>query len=96
MSSLKSEIKNIFSHINSDTAIEAVIIEDNKYKVGDTLNFKNLDTFSDALLPQFKEGNFKITGGGDREFYIASENCNLDFTFQIYTFEYDKEIDLGV
>ena len=96
MSSLKLEIKNMFSHINSDTAIEVVILEDNKYKVGDTLKFENLDVFADTLLPQFKKGNFTVTGGDDKEFYITSKDYVLDFTFQVFISEFDEEIDLGV
>jgi hypothetical protein len=90
----KSKIKNFFSHIDNDMAIEVVILEDNKYKIGNTLKFPNLDFFADIMSSEMKKGDFVISGGDDREFYIS--NGDLEYTFQVRIFEFDDSIDLEV
>jgi hypothetical protein len=95
--SLKKDIINCFENIESNhTPIEVVILENNKFKFGETLQFSSLNDFADSLLADFEKGKYHFSGGSDREFYITNDKED-DFTFQVSEFEFHTDsIDLEV
>jgi len=92
--SLKNTVINLFSHIESDHAVEVLILEDNKYQVGEKLVFQNMGDFCDRLTDLAISSNLVFDGGNDMEFYLSSNGGKGSYTFQVSPFEYDKDIDL--
>jgi len=87
--SLNTDIINTIDIEQYHTAIEVVVLEDNKFQVGEKRVYQSLSSFIDCLMDSFTAKGFYFNGGNDREIYIA--NDEREYTFQISPFEFNND-----
>jgi len=91
----RSRIKEALDYIcgNLGTTIEVILLENNKYKIGDIKIFNKFQ-FQDYILElSNKNGSIKsVNGYNSREFYIIMKN-DTEYTIQVSDMEISKKLD---